>query len=166
MAGSISSMLRAPTASACSCVTGSLEQDHELIATETRGRVDGAHGALEAPRDLAQQIIAGPVPERVVDELEAIEVDHQHRELMRLPLGLGDGLGDAVIEQQAVRQPGEDVVRGEVAQLPVGGLEALGAVGHHPLETLDMTLERARVLPFAAESAGGTAVFRSARRAS
>src|SRR6185312_3771689 len=134
-------------------------QDHELIATETGGSVDGTHGVLEAPRDLAQQIIAGPVPERVVDELEAIEVDHQQGELMRLPLGLGDCLGDAVLEQQAVRQPGEDVVRGEVAQLPVSGLEALSAVVPHPRETLDMTLERARVLPFAAESAGGLKYF-------
>ena len=40
-------------------------------------------GDLDEPvRDLAQQLVAGVVPERVVDLLEAVEVDQQHRHVL------------------------------------------------------------------------------------
>ena len=76
--------------------------------------------------------------ERVIDELEAVEVEHQHREFMRLAVRLGNRLGDAVIEQQAVRQAGECIVRGQVPQLAVGRLESAGAIGDGLLEALDV----------------------------
>ena len=130
------------------------EQDHELIAPEACGRIHGANRVTEALCGLAQQFVARPVSERVVDELESVEVDHQNREFMRMPLRLNDGLGNAVIEQQAVRQAGERIVGGEMAQLPVGRLEAFGAVGDDQFEALDVALECAGVLPLAAQRAG------------
>ena len=38
---------------------------------------------LQAPRHFAQQLIARAMAERIVDELEAVEVEHQHGELLR-----------------------------------------------------------------------------------
>src|SRR5437016_9811220 len=69
------------------------------------------------------------------------------------PLRLGDGLGNAVVEQQPVRKPGERIVGGQMPQLAVGRLEPLGAVGDDQLEALDVALERTGVLPLAAERA-------------
>ncbi len=43
---------------------------------------------------------------------------------------------------------------GQVAQLAVGRLEPLGAIGHDQLEALDVALEGAGVVPLAAECAG------------
>ena len=93
--------------------------------------------------------------ERVVDELEAVEIQHRHGELMRLTVRLGNRLSDAVIEQQTVGQSGERVVRGEVPQLSVRRLESAGAIGDDPLEALDVALECACVLPLAAQRARG-----------
>src|SRR6202789_3250553 len=92
--------------------------------------------------------------ERVVDELEAVKIQHRHRELMLLTLGLGNRLSDAVFEQQPVGQAGERIVRGEMPQLSVRCLKSAGAIGDDPLEALDGALERAGVLPLAAQRAG------------
>src|SRR6202007_417802 len=88
----------------------SIDQNHELIAPEPRGGVDRAHCTLQPLRYLAQQIIARTVTEGVVDELEAIEIDHEQREFMSLPVRLGDRLRHAVIEQQAVGKASERIV--------------------------------------------------------
>jgi hypothetical protein len=93
----------------CTCHR-SIDQDHEFIASEAGRGVDRAHRTLEALRHLTQEIIAGAVAEGVVDELEAVEIHHQQPELVSLTVRLRDRLGDAIIEQQAVREPGECVV--------------------------------------------------------
>ena len=55
-----------------------LAEDHELVAAEARRGVAGAQHVLEPPRDVDEQLVAGPVAERVVDDLEAVEVAEQH----------------------------------------------------------------------------------------
>ena len=40
-----------------------------------------AHALGQAPRHLAQQLVAHVVAERVVDVLEVVEVDEEHRDL-------------------------------------------------------------------------------------
>jgi hypothetical protein len=47
------------------------------------------------------------VAEAVVDHLESIEVDQQHRDLGAAPVGPGERVVRAVMEQGAVRQPRE-----------------------------------------------------------
>jgi hypothetical protein len=49
-----------------------LENNHELIATDTRQRVALAHQLLQSVRDLAQQFVA-TMTQRIVDGLEAVE---------------------------------------------------------------------------------------------
>ncbi len=70
------------------------------------------------------------VAERVVDDLEAVEVEEQHRgaALGVVALGAADRLVEAVDEQHAVGQAGERVVQRVVLQAPLG-LAAVGDVG-------------------------------------
>ena len=56
------------------------EHEGELVAAEARERVVVAHGAAEPRADLAQHLVAGVMAERVVELLEAVEVDQQQRE--------------------------------------------------------------------------------------
>jgi hypothetical protein len=65
----------------------------------------GTHGGAQPRADAAQQLVADVVPERVVELLELIEVDHEQR--ARAPVGDGAlGLGG---ERAPVGQPGEVV---------------------------------------------------------
>jgi hypothetical protein len=47
------------------------------------------------------------VAERVVDRLEAVDVEQQHGHGEAVALGAAEGVLDAVEEQRAVRQPGQ-----------------------------------------------------------
>ena len=72
---------------------------------------------LQPLGDDLEQLVAVVVPERVVDLLEAVEVDEQHRDRALRAHALDRAL-DALVEERAVRQAGERVVEGEVAQPP------------------------------------------------
>ncbi len=61
---------------------GDGNEHRELIASEARERVLGPHRAAQTIRDVAQHAVADRVAVCVVDELEAIEVDKQHREAL------------------------------------------------------------------------------------
>ena len=70
-----------------------------------------------------EQVVAGPVAQALVDQLEAVEVEGQDRgeRVAAAALALG-GLPEPVQEQQPVGQPGQRVVQGPVADVVVGGL--------------------------------------------
>ena len=57
----------------------SVGEDRELVATEARDEVAVPHRVRDALRDGLQQRVAGGVAERVVDDLEVVEVDEQDR---------------------------------------------------------------------------------------
>jgi hypothetical protein len=59
-----------------------LEDDRELVAAQPRERVVLAQQLLQPRADLAQHLVAGVVAERVVELLEAVEVDQQQGELV------------------------------------------------------------------------------------
>ena len=96
-----------------------LEDDRELVAAEARERVVVAQELLQARADLAQHLVAGVVAERVVELLEAVEVDQQQRQLA-VALGRGRDRGvQRVDEVAAVAEAGEVVgarLRAAVAQ--------------------------------------------------
>ena len=96
------------------------EQDGELVAAEAGDRVARPQRRGQALADRAQQQVAVVVAERVVDLLEAVEVDHQHGDGAAFTGGAAGGLVHAVVEEDAVRQLGHVVVeRGVLAR---GGL--------------------------------------------
>ena len=57
------------------------QHDGELVAAEARQRVVGAQQLREPRPDLLQDLVAGVMAQRVVELLEAVEVDQQQREL-------------------------------------------------------------------------------------
>lgn len=57
-----------------------VEQDRELIPAEAGGGVGGAHGGGEAFGDGDEQVVAGVVAQAVVDDLEVVEVQDEHRQ--------------------------------------------------------------------------------------
>ena len=92
-----------------------LEGHDELVAAQARERVALADAALHARGDLLEQQVADLVAERVVDVLEAVEVDEQQRERLPAAARSDDALLEAVVEQHAVGQIGERIARREVA---------------------------------------------------
>ena len=88
----------------------------EFIAAGARQRVAVAQGLAQARRGQAQHGVADRVAQAVVDFFKAVEADGGHRKALARPRRLGDHHADAVRQQQAVRQPGQRIVRGHVAQ--------------------------------------------------
>ena len=99
---------------------GLRHQHRELVAGEAGDDVGGPHPLAHDRGDVADQVVAGVVAERVVDRLEAVDVDDHHRALAAVAGGEGDVLVELGAEAAAVEQAGERVVIGEVAQLGLG----------------------------------------------
>jgi hypothetical protein len=73
------------------------------------------------------------VTEGIVDDLEAIEIEEEHGQARAFALRVRQRHGEAVLEQQAVRQIRQRVVIGEMLDLLLG-VRALGDVAddaHH-----------------------------------
>ena len=62
------------------------EQDRELVPAETGDRVVARSTRARRSADLLQQLVARRVAERVVHDLEAIEVDVHHRDALAAAL--------------------------------------------------------------------------------
>ena len=97
-------------------VLGAGQQDHELVAADACERVGRPEQRLEARADRLQQQIAGRVAERVVDLLEAVEVDHHQRERLGSRAAPRQLL-EAVEQEPAVRKARELIVEGVVLAL-------------------------------------------------
>ena len=54
-----------------------VDQDHEFVAGIARHEILASHAAAQTLGDLLQHTVAGLVAERVIDVLEAVEVDEQ-----------------------------------------------------------------------------------------
>ena len=55
--------------------------DHELVSAGAGREVRCAQDALQTLGERDEQVVAGGVAERVVDELEPVEVEEQHRDV-------------------------------------------------------------------------------------
>ena len=93
------------------------QQDRELVAAEAGDDVGRAQPLAQHARDARQQAVAGRVAERVVDGLEAVEVEHERGALGAVAAHVREVPRELLLEAAAVREPGERVVVGEVAQL-------------------------------------------------
>ena len=114
-----------------------VEEHGELVAAQTRQGVARPHAAFQPARGPDQQLVAGLVPQAVVDRLEAIEVEIQHGEqgFAQRPATPVKHVLQPVEEQRAVREIGERIVERPVLKL-LFRLLALGdvardAVGSH-----------------------------------
>jgi hypothetical protein len=95
-----------------------LQQDGELVPAEAGDDVLGAYRLAEPVGDAGEQAVPGGVTVGVVDVLEPVQVDEQHR---RVRLGGPREPGQRVVqvlqEQAPGGQAGDRVVGGVVAQL-------------------------------------------------
>jgi hypothetical protein len=130
------------------------EDDHELVAALARDGVHLAHARDQAPRDVLQDEVARVVAERVVHDLEAVEVQEQHRDVALLAARGHDRLVQAVLHEAPVGQPGERVVVRHVVDGALG-VQALGDVLHQRGEAGDVALRvhERRVVPLAVDGA-------------
>ena len=95
-------------------------QNHgEFVAAEAGDGIRLADDADKALAQFGEEQVAHVVPERIVDVLEAVQVEHEQgdRERGASPRGPLDGLLEPVVEQNAIRQPGQRVVEGLVGEL-------------------------------------------------
>src|SRR5215469_7417457 len=60
--------------------------------------------------------------QRIVDDLESIEIEKQDRNLLVSSVRIGEGVLQSIFEQSAVGQPGQRVVVRQVLQLSLVGL--------------------------------------------
>ena len=112
------------------------EQEQELVAALAGEQVAGARGHRQPLGRLAQYLVAAGVAERVVDELEAVEVDVDEPDGAAAAPRARERLGEVLLEQRAVGQAGQPVVVGEVRDLALG-LAALGDVDGRAQRTAD-----------------------------
>jgi hypothetical protein len=80
-----------------------VEQHGELIATEARHRVTLSDNADQPGGDRAQDVVTDPVAEAVVDELEPVDVEEQHRLHRAGVPAPGAGVLESVEEQRSGR---------------------------------------------------------------
>ena len=93
------------------------KHQRELIATQTRDEARFAAYLSQSLADAHQHPVAELVTEAVVDRLEVVEVEEQHRELSATGGGGRDHLVQPLEEVTAVRQVRERIVLGEMPKL-------------------------------------------------
>ena len=104
------------------------QQDRELLAAGARDRVAGAAVALEDRADAHERLVAGAVPEPVVDGLEVVEVaDHDAERLVGTQRALDLG-GQLLVEREPVVEARERV---GVRRLGEAAHELRDPVAHH-----------------------------------
>ena len=99
------------------------DQHQELVAAEVRHPVVGPGEALQPGRDLAQHQVAHVMAERLVDRLEAVEVDEEHRHALAAGVGLLHRLRQRAFEHQPVRQARQAVAERAALQLALGATQ-------------------------------------------
>ncbi len=90
---------------------------------------------LETLGDRLEQLIAGGVPQGVVDILEVVQVEKEKGERATGPFQLGHRGLQPVVEQEAVGQIGQAVVQGEMLDMGRFRPLALGDFLRQPLDT-------------------------------
>jgi hypothetical protein len=95
-------------------------QDRELVPAEAGQDVVAAQQLVQALGDVDEQAVGLLVAHRVVDLLEAVEVDEHEGGERAVAARVGQRSGSVLVQLGAIRQPGERVVRGLVAQAARG----------------------------------------------
>ena len=127
-----SSRIRRATAAASASVDG-VEQDDELVATDAGHHVAGTDRGPDPPAAPDQELVAGGVPEGVVDVLEAVEIEEQHGHRPVPPAQIGDRPSEVLQEDPPHGQVGQRVVHGQLGELMLGLARGVPILGHHQI---------------------------------
>ena len=99
-----------------------LQQQGEFVAAHARHGVVAVDAGRQAYGYVLEHAVAGGVAERIVDRLEAVEVEeHQHHPFV-MPIRMLQGTVQAILEQGAVGQVGQGVVVGQTMDALFAGL--------------------------------------------
>ena len=93
-----------------------------------------ADGLLQACRRGAQDAVTGGVAKRIVDVLEPVEVEEQQRQLLALAARADDRARQPFREQGPVREVGQGIEAGQVAQLLLGAFLVGDVVEHQHVQ--------------------------------
>jgi hypothetical protein len=122
---------------------GAHQRDRELVAAHPPRDVARAQLGLEVLRELHERLVADRVAPRVVDLLEAVEVEDDDRHRVVLARGAAQLGVEPIVERPLVGEAGERILVGEL-------LELSALVGEAALHLLD----RARGEPPDQQSGG------------
>ena len=115
---------------------GNLKND-ELVATDARHHIGAIQTPAQSLRDPLQQRVADRRPERIVDLLEAVDLEQQHDEEASLQRVAGKHLLHTLAQLHPVRQIGERIVARHVRQLRFDAPQARDViVRRHPSAAL------------------------------
>jgi hypothetical protein len=118
----------------CLPAIGHRQYHHELVAADAADGIALPYLVGELARDALQELIADRMAKRIVDVLEAVQVDEQERDLISRMGSIGQCHRCAVHQQLPIRQTGEQIIKREVVQ-PLVRLAAFdrdpGQVGAH-----------------------------------
>jgi hypothetical protein len=89
------------------------DDDLELVAAEAADLAAVADDRLQPLADLLEQLVAGRVAHRVVDLLEAVEVEHQQRARAARALVGREDRFDPPVHPVAIGEAGERIIFGE-----------------------------------------------------
>ena len=123
-----------------SIAVGRVADHHgELVSAEPAAHLVVARQLLEPLRDLRQQLVADLVAERIVDRLEAVEVDHQECTARAPLLGVPETVLERFGDHQPIGQSGQRIVPRKVGDF-LGRFALLRDVGPHSAETDEIAL--------------------------
>ena len=106
------------------------QHQQEFVAPQPGQRVLLAQPGRQTAGQQGQQLVAHRMAQAVVDVLEAVQVQVEHRHLLRMAFGPIDGVLQTRQHEQPIGQAGERVVVRQVLQ-PFLGLSQLADVGEH-----------------------------------
>jgi hypothetical protein len=102
------------------CDVGDIRLQHgEFIAAKTRHEIDPPHRLGESFHNLAQQLVATRMTERVVDIFEVIEVEIQQSERVCATLEFFKCRGKSIEKRPAIGKPRERVLFRQIGDSPV-----------------------------------------------
>jgi len=104
------------------------QQDHEFVTALPADRVRCADAIHQTISNRAQQLIADLVPQRIVDMFEVIEIQKKQGQLLAVPSSQSDRLGQALREQDTIRQPSQKVMLCQIGHLLRHRLRCAGIV--------------------------------------
>ena len=123
----ISSMMRLARASVSQLAGLVMVKDDEFVAAPARDQVTRADDGAEPACDLDQELVAGPVPETVVDLLEVVEIEEHHGQAVARGVVATKGQSELLLETAAIGQFGDGVEPRHPVDLELG-VAALGDV--------------------------------------
>ncbi len=92
----------------------------ELVAAQTRQGAEATTVGAQTVGQGQQQLVAGLIAELLVDPLEIIQADAEHRDAMLQASGVGENLVELLLQLLTVGQPRQEIVLGHALQAVLG----------------------------------------------